>query len=387
MGSFTGQLNVNEIYGGIYNMIISQLVFADNLDGVYGDLVDKARVDGSLYGDQKLYYSTDALATHAWGGDSEATNLLAVKRPKSPQVQAIVLDQFRQIDLTLDEFLSKRAFSDEGTFASFTAVMLGWVRETKRVYDARLYNVFFGTNETNIGGQEQIFELPKHDTSAGSTETAVEAEAINRLRGEKIAEHLANLLVRMKDARRDYNDYGHLRSYRYSKIQVVWNSDYVNQISKLDLPTIFNKDGLVNKFDSDELPSEYFGVVGSTSSTATGIERSTIEADYTVLGVTTHVFPGDIIPTGATLTANSYYTPDPTIICKVCVVLPPIMSAFDVATSFFNAKALLTNHYLTWGHNTLEHLKNYPFITIREDTADSANANKKVEVRKVAKKD
>ena len=33
--------------------------------------------------------------------------------------------------------------------------MLGWMRETKRVYDGTLYNVFIGTNESAIGAQKQ----------------------------------------------------------------------------------------------------------------------------------------------------------------------------------------------------------------------------------------
>ena len=53
------------------------------------------------------------------------------------------------------------------------------------------------------------------------------------------------------------------------------------------------------------------------------------------------------------------------IICKVLVKLPPYMSAFEVGTSFFNPKSLTENHYLTFGHNTLEYLKNYPFITVK----------------------
>ncbi|MBO5911884.1 MAG: hypothetical protein J6Q76_00235, partial [Clostridia bacterium] len=33
----------------------------DNVKGTYSALVDKARVDGTLYGDTKLYYATDIL--------------------------------------------------------------------------------------------------------------------------------------------------------------------------------------------------------------------------------------------------------------------------------------------------------------------------------------
>jgi hypothetical protein len=41
------------------------------------------------------------------------------------------------------------------------------------------------------------------------------------------------------------------------------------------------------------------------------------------------------------------------------------MSAFEVGTSFFNPKSLTENHYLTFGHNTIEYLENYPFITVK----------------------
>ena len=59
--AFLGQLNSNEITGAIFNMIISQEVYADNLKGTKSELVDHFKVDGSLYGDTKLYYSSDVL--------------------------------------------------------------------------------------------------------------------------------------------------------------------------------------------------------------------------------------------------------------------------------------------------------------------------------------
>lgn len=63
MGAFNGQLQSNEIFAGMYNMVISQQVFADNIKGTKSDLVDMAKVDGSMYGDTKLYYATDALTS------------------------------------------------------------------------------------------------------------------------------------------------------------------------------------------------------------------------------------------------------------------------------------------------------------------------------------
>ena len=124
MAIFTGQLRSNEIFSALYNMIISQEVFADNL-GEHQTLVDKARVDGGLYGDTKLYYSTDVLKSVPWGDDAEAANLLALHRPEAPECQAIHLDIFRQICLTVDNYLSKRARAIEDDLSEWKSIMLG----------------------------------------------------------------------------------------------------------------------------------------------------------------------------------------------------------------------------------------------------------------------
>ena len=391
MPSFTGQLRTNEIFSALYNMIISQEVFADNL-GKHQTLVDQARVDGGLFGDTKLYYATDVLKSVAWGNDAEAANLLALHRPEAPECQAIHLDIFRQICLTVDNYLSKRAWSTEGAFSSFNSIMLGWMRETKRVYDGTLYNVFIGTSQSSSG--RQMISLPV-STARGNASSEEEA---NRLEAECIAQGIADLLVAMGDYSRDFNDYGNLRSYAEDRIKVIWNASFVNKIKKIDMPTIFHKEGLVDKFDAEVLPSRYFGTVITSSNVASysdstpaagkpidsddssyvpgvshanGCIRSCVEKDVTVSAVAYHVFPGDEIPAGSTIKASGtfelgeVYIEEADVIAKVVVKLPPYMSAFEVGTSFFNPKSLTENHYLTFGHNTLEYLKGYPFITIK----------------------
>ena len=352
MGAFNGQLRSNEIFSALYNMIISQEVFADNL-GKHQTLVEKARVDGGLYGDTKLFYATDVLKSAPWGNDSEAANLLALHRPEAPECQAIHLDVFRQICLTVDNYLSKRAWADESAFSSFNSVMLGWMRDTKKVYDGTLYNVFIGTTVTNEGAQAQEVEIP--------------LGASDEMEAKLIAQKLADLIVEMGDYSRDFNDYKNLRSYGEDAIKVIWNSKFVNKIRKVDLPTIFHKDGLMDKFEEEVLPARYFGIPNAAKVVAgsnDGSYRSMLEKDYTVDTVVTHVFPGDLIPAGAEIAKGEGYLEDESVICKVLVKLPPMMSAFEVGTSFFNPKSLTENHYLTFGHNTIEYLKNYPFITI-----------------------
>lgn len=364
-------LTANEIYNTLANMIISQQVFADNLSK-HQTLVDKARVDGGLYGDTKLYYATDVLKSVEWGvakgreqEQLEAKNLLDLDRAEDPEVQAIKLDIFRQIRLTVDNYLTKRAFADEGTFASFNGVMLGWMQETKKVYDGTLYNVFIGTTETNVGKQIVNVEL---DKSAAPSKSA----------GESIAKAMADLFTEMSDYTRDFNDYGYLRSYGDSEIKVIWNAKYFNQVKKIDLPSIFHDDALQSVFTGDVLPARYFGNVQKTKVAAAqndGTYRSLKEMDVTVSDQVKHLFPGDLIPGNIDIeldldknnnrTIPVAYKEDDTIICKVVTKLPPYMSAFETGTSFFNPRSLTENHYLTFGHNTLQYLKNYPFITVK----------------------
>ena len=375
--NYAGKLNANEIFASIFNMIISQQVFADNIKGTKSSLVDAARVDGSMYGDTKLYYATDVLRSYAWGGDAEAANLLALDRPEDPQCQAITLDVFRQIRLTVDNYLTKRAWSTEGAFSEFNSVMLGWIRDTKKVYDSTTYNVFIGTYETTEGKQDQTVTLPT---------VADDKEAENRLQAQTIANKVADILVDLEDVSRDYNDYENLRSYSSDDFRYVWNSAYVNKINKLDVPTIFNKEGLIDKFAQYTLPARYFGdiVVKGTAVTSDGTSyRSLIEQDVTLVenytfkgktipaGQKVHLFAGDLIPNKIALASASAvlvpsYKENSNIILKIVHKdAVPYMSSFEAGTSFFNPRSLTENHYLTFGHNTITALHDKPFITLK----------------------
>lgn len=376
--NYAGNLNANEIFASIFNMIISQQVFADNIKDTKASLVDAARVDGSMYGDTKLYYATDVLRSYAWGGDAEAENLLALDRPEDPQCQAITMNIFRQIRLTVDNYLTKRAWSTENAFNSFNSVMLGWIRDTKRVYDSTTYNAYVGTYETNEGKQEVTITLPT---------VADNQEAENRLQAQTIATKLADVLVDLEDVSRDYNDYENLRSYSSDDFRYVWNASFVNKINKLDLPTIFHKD-FIDKFAQYTLPARYFGKLGAVDSskaqTSDGATyRSLVEQDVTLVealtykgkslpvGTKFHLFAGDIIPNKIQVASTTelkvpFYVEDNTIVLKIVHKdAVPYMSAFEAGTSFFNPRSLTENHYLTFGHNTLEALHDKPFITFR----------------------
>lgn len=350
-------LNTNLVYAALYNMVISQECYGGNIKGTYSQLVDRARIDVGLYGDQKWFYSTDALASYKFNVDTEdQLNVLKTHRPKAPEVQNIVIDQFFQIALTLDEYLSKQAWGTEGAFSQFNSVMMGWIADTKRIIDSTTYNTFIGTNETDIGKQQRTINLVDGQNDALT-----------------VALDLANLLTEIKDVSRDFNDYGFIRSYDESDLIVVFNAQYWNSLKKVDMPVVFHNEGLLDEFEKVNLPARYFGtIVGdehtqmTISSEALQTYRTLVEMDVTRNGETIHLFPGDEVIAGEKAYEDELYMEDNTIAYKVMHKRSvPYMSAFTTSTTFKNAKNLSTNYYTTFGRNTLEHLMNFPFITAR----------------------
>lgn len=390
MPNFTGMLTSNEIYNAMYNMIISQRVF--DITTAEPTLANALRVDGTLYGDTKLYHSIDIGASYDWLNDAEAAKLLQINRNRTQVTQKIKLDKFRQTNVTTDEYLTKRAFMLEGTFGEFNGVLISSLNGVKRVYDNGLINCFVGT-ETS---EAEINEVEINPASLGpAVATTKDQEALNRLTTQSIAEKTADLMVDIADNSRAYNELGFLRAVPISELVFVWNANIYNKILKTDLPTIFNREGL-EPLAQYVLPARYFGdknagtATGNTLPKLTkdkanagagrlvpgagvnGAIRSLIEQDltYTPAGggaaVDIHYFPGDAIATGSVAPEGTTYTQDS--VNKIAKVFPleaiPFMSSFEVGSSFHNSRALAMNNYLTWGHNTVERIEEKPFISI-----------------------
>lgn len=359
--NYNGQLNTNKIYAAIFNMLISQRVFSDNIKGTNSKFMEEAREDGTLYGDTKLYYSCDILKSRDWLNDEEASNLLAIERPQAPKCQAISIDTFRIIKVTLDTYLSKQAWSTEGAFSQFNSVVESMLSATKRVYDSTLWNTYVCTHETNIGKQAVEITLPK---APAASATQQEVEAYNRISAQTIAKKLADIFDELADPTREYNDYQYMRSYDMSDFRVIWNAEYLNKITKLDLPTIFHKD-IYDGLLSDKLPAKYFGTIntsGGTTSATNKTIRSLIETDYGSV----HVFPGELLPGNTAYEANKTYTEDNSIACKIYKKgAVPYLSAFTVATSFFNPQSLTDTRMLIFGHNTLQQLHDFPSLGLK----------------------
>lgn len=371
MPAFTGSLNVNEIQSSIYNMIIGQYIHTRNINNTYNTLLNMARRNVGLYGDQELHYATDAYRTYEYNPDTtEQCNVLAVHRPPVPKCQAIQLNNARYIPVTIDDYFTKRAFMSESGFSDYNAVIVQWLRDTMEIYLTTMYNAFIGTNETNAGKQQQIVPLKNLDPT-----TTVEQETANRLEALMIGEKIADILVSLSDPiqGKDFNDYGFYRSWNPDDLVIVWNSSYFNKIRKVDLVTIFHDEGIIDKLEEKYvLPVTYFGEVNKESGTAEASNttvRALVEKEYTVGSNTYHVFPGELIPNTAAYLANETYTVRPNIICKIMhKESVPVLDGVEGEKVFINGRNWSENRYLHFLVNTPEHLKDMPFITVKAAT-------------------
>lgn len=358
---FTGQLNTNELYNAIYNMIISQRLF--DIRVADPSLANRLKVDGTLYGDTKLFYSMDIGETYEWGNDAEAPNLLQLNRNQTQQAQAVTLDRFKQANVTVDNYLSKRAWGNEGVFGQFNGIITASLGQAKKVFENGYINTFVGTEESTQPDCNIVVDM----TDLPAPTTTPEQEAYNRIRGQRISQTIADLFVKLRDNTRDYNEFGFLRAVDPAELLVVWNAELKNQIINIDLPMVYNN-GKVQPIEGMEIPAKYFGqrmaIAGSAPTGNTSV-RSLVEKSF---ATGTYTRAGELIPAGASYQANveAYDNSQAgTFVCKILSVEGiPFMSSFEVGTAFFNARSLTENHYLTWGFNTLQRLKEKPFITI-----------------------
>ena len=351
--AYDGQLATNEVFASLFNMIISLQVFTAGIGELSG-IYSSKKVDGTLYGDTKLYVSTDALKSYEWDGTDTpgGYNLLTIKRPPEPVEEEITIGVFRQIPVTVDNYLTKRAFAQEGAFSSFNGVVLSWMDTTKRVYEHTTY-----TTKMLVTAQADATALTAIDLTA--TDAGMTGYDLLRYKAQELYRQIEDQMKELEEPSRDYNDNEFLRTYKLSDFDIVVPLGVLSSVRKHDVPFLYGPD---DKPLFKEVHWKYFGTKkatgGTTAATNTNI-RALVEKDYGSV----HVFPGMLLPDSTAYLANEIYTATyiarPSISDNVTILMIhkqdfPIMSAFSVGTSFFNARRLDINHYLTFGHNEIE---------------------------------
>lgn len=397
---FFGDLNTNEFYNSIYNQLRLAQISADNLETLDDTLANRYRVDGGMYHDKTIFTDMDVLYSRVW--DPNDTNVLAPEATVKPVQDEIVVDQFRQIGLYTDEYLSKRAWMDASTYDMFRSVVQKQVSETKKVFEQKLIDSYVGTVAPPFYPGQKNVQAVTLPTVEG------DQEATNRLQAQEIAKTIGDVFTALRDPSRDFNYHRFLKSFKEEDFDIVWNAEYYNKILYTDLPTIFHKDNLLK--NGKVLPAYYFG--GAPASGTTTADGTTIRslkeyiipvdssnnyvAEVTAATKLTHVFPGDLLPknmpisstrkgdqftsyTNASWRGEGYtqtvscctkacaYAVKDDVICKIIHKdAIKYLSSFETGTEFWNPKNLTSNRYLTWAYADPTFMFSYPIVRLQK---------------------
>ena len=368
--AFDGQLNSNEIYSALFNLRIlfqklaPQTVRRDEIIA----LLDKAV---GMYGDTGVLYGMDITGTYDFENDAEASKLLAINRNKSQKIEKFTIDHWRQTDVTVDAYLSKRAFLDEGNFAIFNGYLVGTLSQNFDAFETGFVKASLGTYESPIVACNINVTMPAADGT----------EATERIRAAAIKKAIMDLEDDMKDNQRKYNGYGFYGSYDWNDMTPVFNSKYVNEINAQAIYQTFNPEFLRSANGARKWTPKWFGSVaaanGKTNATnsnvyslieqnSDGTKNLVLTPEQQTAGVY-RIFPGDLLPNSFNYLKGEAYTRKDNVIAKI--FFPEYiyyMTGYEQGEMFHNARSGTDNHYLRKGHSDVMVSKFRPFITLTE---------------------
>lgn len=364
-------LNANSVFASLNNQIISIQLYDVGIE-YDADIIRERIVDGTLYGDTKVFVDTDILRTYSWSHTDSQYNVLTHKRPPAPAQDTIMIDTYRQIPVTIDNYLTKQAWMDEGTFSQFNSTILGWMTTTRKVYEHTKFTIDIlmdaMDNATSIG----TVSLKASDLGTAADATPIELNMLQKTRYLTFARRLKSMLKELNEASRTYNDNGFMKNVKMKNYDLIVPIGIKDGFEAYDVSMDF--------VNVKEVHWKFFGTAIAEAGASDGTVRSAVEDDFTDGSTTEHLFPGDLIPNGYDYAAGKAYTPTytaaPDLNGTVDLSFPiiskrdyPILSAFSVATSFFNPKDLVVNHYLTFGYSNPmnNHLAGIPLLKVSTD--------------------
>ena len=369
--TFNGQLNTGIVYNSLYNAIIAIYQIKQHFTDSYS-LVDRFRKEGSEYGDQLVYLTLDSIPVHDWTNDGEAANLLSLDRNKKQHEEKITLNIFKQIRLTTDAYMqTKQLWTSENGFSRFASLLLQTMENAKKVYEIKTFDVFAGTVISE--GGDGTPQNTSWDLATGGPDATNDPEGAARWFGMKLAENLSNLMYDLRDARRTWNDIGYEASYDIDEFQLLLPASVASKFKYISMPTIFDNGPLKALFENAYiLPDSYFGEVVTVTGTQIKANGTTHRFLHSQFLNSVFYNAGDLIPKD-TVIASTTEIVVPAYDAVISVLLKlihkedcPYMSAYNVRSQFYNARSHTTNNYLTFAHNTLEHIGIFPLITVLE---------------------
>lgn len=369
--AFNGSLNSNEIYDALFNVnILFQKLAPQTVKR--DEIISLIEKSVGFFGDTGIVSGVDIQGSYPFGMDAEAANLLAINRNKTQKTEKYTIDKWRQTDVTNDAYISKRAFLDEGTFATFNGYLVGTLSKAMDAFES-------GTVKTSIG----TYTDPNANcTIEVSMPAADGTEATERLRAAAIRKAILDLKAEIADNSRKYNGYGFYASYDWNDFTPVFSTKYTNEVNAQALYSTFNPEYIKMASEGRQWTPKWFGNVYTSGNTTNALNNTTsyslIEQNsdgttnfpLTSTQITNgvyRIFPGDLLPNGFTYGANEAYRKDDSVIAKIFAPeYVYYMTGYEQGESFYNPRSATTNHYLRKGYSDVMFSKFRPVFTLKE---------------------
>lgn len=369
--AFNGYMNSNEIYEALHNINILFLQLAPQTVKK-DEIVSTVEKAVGFYGDSGIKIGCDITGTYPFEMDAEATKLLAVNRNKSQKVERYTINHWRMTDTTVDAYISKRAFLDEGTFATFNGYLVGTLSQAMDAFES-------GTVKSSIG----TYTDPNANcTIEVSMPAADGTEATERLRAAAIRKAILDLKAEIADNSRKYNGYGFYASYDWNDFTPVFSTKYTNEVNAQALYSTFNPEYIKMASEGRQWTPKWFGNVYTSGNTTNALNNTTsfslvecnsdgtdnfpLTAEQIAAG-TYRIFPGDLLPNGFTYKANEAYRKDDSVIGKIFAPDYVVyLTGYQQGDAFYNPRSATTNHYLRKGYSDVMFSQFRPVFTLKE---------------------
>lgn len=232
-------LPVNKFLGTITNLIAYEQV-ADSLQaGDVGRFVEAFQDINVDNGDGKVVRFTDIYNVE----DLSATSTLLKSNPPKAGEQYIPVTEFKDIPLTINQYLLRGAFVQEDQLAYFIAHLMAVMETTKTVFMAKqLIAEIEAYTPTN---KEQTIEVDLLTPTAEAT--AQEIDAIDRLNAKRIYKALINKVDDVAWDNTKYNDTGYTE---------IINKQEMNLVIKISENTDMVVDALATLLNSSRITDE-----------------------------------------------------------------------------------------------------------------------------------
>lgn len=227
-------LQVNRFLGALTNLIAYSQVANTTEAGRVGDFVASFQDINVENGDGKVVLASDLLDVN----DLQGTSSLLSSNPPTVNEQYISVDNYKVIPMTINKYLMRGAFVEEGQLANFVGYLMSIMRATKTAYLSDEIIKTLKNYEPTL--ETQVLEIDVINT-AGLTDP-MQLESAKRYNANVINEALIDLLNSMAFPTNKFNDLAYREIIDYSSMKFIVRSSTNSKILVNSLASLLNSD-------------------------------------------------------------------------------------------------------------------------------------------------